>query len=50
MRTALGGGVGLLLFDIDLIKDPVDSGGKPVGIRRPLSPGSFGIQPGDFYL
>jgi HD-GYP domain-containing protein (c-di-GMP phosphodiesterase class II) len=35
---------------MDLIEDPLDSDGRPVEIRRPLSPGSFGIQPGDFYL
>jgi len=35
---------------LDLIMDPVDDAGNPVEIRCPLPPGSYGIDPNDFYL
>ena len=35
---------------LDLIDDPVDDDNKPVEIRHPLSPGSYGINASDFYL
>jgi HD-GYP domain-containing protein (c-di-GMP phosphodiesterase class II) len=35
---------------LDLIDNPVDSEGRPVEIRQPLMPGSYGIQASDFYL
>lgn len=35
---------------LDLIEDPVDSDGRPIEIRQPLVPGSYGIHPADFYL
>jgi HD-GYP domain-containing protein (c-di-GMP phosphodiesterase class II) len=35
---------------IDLIEDPMDSDGRPLEISRPLLPGSYGVQPGDYYL
>jgi HD-GYP domain-containing protein (c-di-GMP phosphodiesterase class II) len=45
---------GKVAYDInptlDLIHDPRDDEGNPIEIRRPLSPGSYGIQASDFYL
>jgi hypothetical protein len=35
---------------LDLIDNPVDSAGRPVDIRQPLVPGSYGIHASDFYL
>jgi len=35
---------------LDLIMEPVDDAGNPVEIRCPLPPGSYGIDPNDFYL
>ena len=35
---------------LDLIEDPVDDDGILVEIRRPLAPGSYGINASDFYL
>ena len=35
---------------LDLIDNPVDSAGRPVDIRQPLVPGSYGINASDFYL
>jgi HD-GYP domain-containing protein (c-di-GMP phosphodiesterase class II) len=35
---------------LDLIENPLDSEGRPVEIRQPLVPGSYGIQASDFYL
>lgn len=35
---------------VDLIEEPLDAGGKPVEILRPLPGGSYGIDAGDYYL
>jgi HD-GYP domain-containing protein (c-di-GMP phosphodiesterase class II) len=35
---------------LDLIEDPLDDAGKLIEIRHPLAPGSYGINPSDFYL
>jgi len=35
---------------LDLIMEPVDDAGNQVEIRCPLPPGSYGIDPNDFYL
>jgi HD-GYP domain-containing protein (c-di-GMP phosphodiesterase class II) len=35
---------------VDLIEDPVDDDGQLIEIRRPLSPGTYGIHASDFYL
>lgn len=35
---------------VDLIEDPLDGDGRPVEIRQPLVPDSYGIQASDFYL
>jgi HD-GYP domain-containing protein (c-di-GMP phosphodiesterase class II) len=35
---------------LDLIDNPLDSAGRPVDIRQPLVPGSYGIHASDFYL
>jgi HD-GYP domain-containing protein (c-di-GMP phosphodiesterase class II) len=35
---------------LDLIEDPVDADGSIIEIRHPLDPGSYGIDPADFYL
>ncbi len=35
---------------LDLIDDPVDDNGQLIEIRRPLEPGAYGINAGDFYL
>ncbi len=35
---------------LDLIDNPMDSEGRPVVIRQPLVPGSYGIHASDFYL
>ena len=35
---------------LDLIEDPVDDEGSLIEIRRPLVPGSYGINTRDFYL
>ncbi len=35
---------------LDLIQEPLDADGRPVEIRQPLAPGSYGIRASDFYL
>jgi hypothetical protein len=35
---------------LDLIEDPVDDEGNAIEIARPLQPGSYGIDAGEFYL
>ncbi len=35
---------------IDLIKQELNESGEPYDIARPLEPGSFGIDPADFYV
>jgi HD-GYP domain-containing protein (c-di-GMP phosphodiesterase class II) len=35
---------------VDLIDDPLDDAGKPIEIRHPLAPGTYGINAGDYYL
>ena len=35
---------------LDLIEDPVDDADQVIEIKRPLAPGTYGINAGDFYL
>jgi len=35
---------------LDLIGDPLDDAGDLIEIRHPLAPGTYGIEPSDFYL
>ena len=35
---------------VNLIEDPLDADGRLIEIRRPLQPGTYGINASEFYL